>query len=102
MAIVHGEMVISGRGHNLLLGGYALRKDRRYATKQHWRCVASGCPGRAHTDFSDPPVVLHTTGHRHMPDEEDILSRRTKSRLCVEARNTPLVPLSQVSYSMPT
>ena len=97
MANVRTELVRSGRGTNLLLRGYALRKDRRYATKQHWRCTASGCPGRAHTDFSDPPIVLSSSEHNHIPDEEHITLKRTKHRLCEAARNRPLVSLSQVS-----
>ena len=60
MANILGEIVKSGRGHNLLYEGYALRKDRRYEEKQHWRCTVVGCPGRAHTDFSDPPVILQS------------------------------------------
>ena len=43
MANILGEIVKSGRGHNLLYEGYALRKDRRYDEKQHWRCTVAGC-----------------------------------------------------------
>ena len=79
MANILGEIVKSGRGHNLLYEGYALRKDRRYEEKQHWRCpTVVGCPGRAHTDFSDPPVILQSTIHSHIPDEEQITKKRVK------------------------
>ena len=97
MANVNAELVKSGRGTNLLVRGYSFRKDRRYPAKQHWRCTVPGCPGRAHTDFTDPPTVLRETDHNHIPDEEAILRKRTKHVLCVAAKNRPLVPLSQVS-----
>ena len=67
MANILGEIVKSGRGHNLLYEGYALRKDHRYEEKQHWRCTVVGCPGRAHTDFSDPPVILQSTNPNFEP-----------------------------------
>ena len=76
MANVNAELVKSGRGTNLIVRGYSFRKDRRYPAKQHWRCTVPGCPGRAHTDFTDPPTVLRETDHNHIPDEEAIL------RLC--------------------
>ena len=96
MANVNAELVKSGRGTNLLRG-YSLRKDRRYPAKQHWRCTVPGCPGRAHTDFTDPPTVLRSTDHNHIPDEDGISRKRTKHVLCDAAKNRPLVPLSQVS-----
>ena len=74
-----------------------MRKDRRYPAKQRWRCTVPGCPGRADTVFTDPPTVLRSTDHNHIPDEEAILRKRTKHVLCDAAKNRPLVPLSQVS-----
>ena len=102
MENVRAELVRSGRGTNLLLRGYALRKDRRYAAKQHWRCTMSGCPGRAHTEFSDPPIVFSSSEHNHIQDEEQMTLKRTKHTLCDAARNRPLVSLSQVSKSYNT
>ena len=53
-----------------------------------------GCSGRAHTDFSDPPVILQSTIHPHIPDEEHITKKRVKNRLCDADRDTPLIPLA--------
>ena len=99
MAYVNAELVKFGRRTNLLLRGFSLRKDRRYPAKQRWRCTVPGCPGHAHTDFTDPPTVLRSTEHNHIPDEEAILRKRTKHVLCDAAKNRPLIPLSQVSAS---
>ena len=37
------------RGTSLLYRDYAHNEDRKYGTKQHWRCVHPDCPGRIHT-----------------------------------------------------
>ena len=87
------------RGHNLVYNNYLLKKDRTYPTKQHWRCVKKGCPGRVHTDLANPPRVLSVRGeHNHIPDEDLVYTRKMKVVLCDRAKDAPLLPLSRVIF----
>ena len=92
MANILGEIVKYGRGHDLLYEGYALWKDHWYEEKQHWRCTVVGCPGRAHTDFSDPPVILQSTNPNYEPPKTYATYRPTHhahyiSVQCTHARS---------------
>ena len=91
------ELVKFGRGVNLIHRGFIMKRDRRTQDKQYWRCTKSGCPGRLHTDFLQPPTILQSAPHGHMPDEELVRSRKVTRDLCLAAEDRPLVPLSQVS-----
>ena len=95
---MNGQILQSGKGTNLLLNGYLYRRDKRFAAKQHWRCTVRGCGARVHADYADPPIILKETGHSHPPDDELACSKRLKTEMCKTARETPLVPLTQVSF----
>ena len=99
MANVHGEIVKSGKGVNLLFNGYLYRKDHKIAERQHWRCSVRGCGGRAHTDHGLPPVIVKIIDHTHIPDEKLVASRLAKHRLCIAAKAAPLTSLSQVGLT---
>ena len=77
---------------------YLYRRDKRFAAKQHWLCTVRGCGARVHADYADPPIILKETGLSHPPDDELACSRRLKTEMCKTARETPLVPLTQVSF----
>ena len=92
---MNGQIVQSGKGTNLQLNTYLYRRDKRFATKQHWRCTVRGCWARVH---ADPPVILKESAHSHPPDDELARSKRLKTEMCKTARDTPLVPLTQVNF----
>ena len=89
------RLVKKGRGVNLIVQNYRLKKDRTHASKQYWRCVLTGCPARVHTtgEVGDLSVVLQKGEHNHIPDEEVLVAMDMKQSLYDNTRiNDKLTP----------
>lgn len=97
---MEAEIVKRHRGLNLIYNNYRHKKDRLHGTKLHWRCVLKGCPARVQTEGSveigDHPTVVFFSEHSHMPDTEEIVSVKVKSKVCQLASMDLLQPLCQV------
>ena len=77
MANVHGEIVKSGKGVNLLFNCLtAMSHKSGFPVHCDGPLVVRGCGGRAHTDHSLPPVIVKIVDHSsHIPDEKLVASR---------------------------
>ena len=90
------------RGVNLVHEEYLYKKDRSYGCKQHLRCVTAGCHGRVKADFSNPPLVVSSKPHNHIPNEELLRSvsetceRLVRVQLCLPSYIRPRIDVLQL------
>ena len=73
-----------GPGEKLIYKDYSHKKDRKFRSKQDWRCVPPGCLGRFHTVNevdSLTATVVHFNPHDHIANSVAVISNETKAKL---------------------
>ena len=55
-SLLNNIIITKGKGVDLMQDGFRYKKDKANKNVQYWRCVQSGCSGRAHATKNSSPI----------------------------------------------